>query len=122
MGRVKRLGGNPPPHFGGEPWHGSCVIRARFTTIKIRVGYEREANPVDRAGEMRTPARHGCCTETARKPEGASALNPGFFPDTSRYSLDRICGSLLDGMCIPRAALSLKHIALRVNVCFREGA
>jgi hypothetical protein len=53
---------------------------------------------------------------------GASALNPGFFPATSRYSLDRSCSGLLDGMCIPRAALSPKHIALPVNVCFPEHA
>lgn len=47
-----------PPLFGGETWHGSCVIGARFTPIKIRVGYEQQADPGDRAGERQAPVRH----------------------------------------------------------------
>lgn len=93
-----------------------------FHENKNTGGYERAANPVDRAGEMRTPVQHGCRTETARKPGGAFALNRGFFPDTSRYCLDRSSDGLLDGMCIHRAALSAKHVVSPVNVCFRERA
>ena len=93
-----------------------------FHENKNTGGYERAANPVDRAGEMRTPVQHGCRTETARKPGGAFALNRGFFPDTSRYRLDRSSDGLLDGMCIHRAALSAKHVVSPVNVCFRERA